>query len=205
MTRCDFSIFHELRPTNRPAEPARAKFLRKQNVIGKNSTWSALPSKNIVEGNDRAFGQKRSKQFEIALRGFVTMIAIDPKNTNRFAPLFRQILREPFEYLHRVFLTAAPKIILKFGITGSFRQIAPAWICKRIACPDLAITGRASGFAENNRRRAFERADLKDAAARRGISAEQRQKIYLTLLDCALHAGERFANLSNQFMKTIGR
>ena len=111
MARRDLSIFDQLRPTDRPAEPARAKTFRKQNVIGKNSTGSSLPSKNIVESDDRAVGQKWSKQFKIALRGFVAMIAVDPKNANRLSPLLRQILRNPFEYLHKVFLTAAPKII----------------------------------------------------------------------------------------------
>lgn len=92
MASRELSIFDELRPTNRTAQTAGANVFQTQNVIGKNSTRSALPSKDVVEGDDRAVGQKRLKQFEILFCGRVTMIPIDPKNTNRFAPLLRQLL-----------------------------------------------------------------------------------------------------------------
>src|SRR5262249_53270470 len=76
---------------------------------------------------------------------------------------------------------------------------------KWIACPDMIISSNATSLTENNRRRAFKSADLKHTASGSRISAEQRQKIYLAVLDRLLDVNQRFTNVANQFSKLVGQ
>src|ERR1700736_5484118 len=150
MTSRELSIFYELRPTDRSAQTAGAEFSRQQNIIGKHTKRSRRQPEHVVKSDDRAVGQEGPKQFEILFRCFVAMIAIDPKNTNRFAPLRRQILRKTFEHFDEAVHSRPLKVVLEFGITRSFWQIGFTWIGERINRPDVIIAGCASGFAQNN-------------------------------------------------------
>src|SRR5690348_9828526 len=81
----------KLRPGDRSAETTRSEMRRLQDLFGEDTRAAFEFVKHVMHRDNRAIRKPRRESVEVELRSCVSVIAIDPQQTERRLPIGCQL------------------------------------------------------------------------------------------------------------------